>query len=113
MTTFPISKYENDHQVKWIVAQRIDGGDWFGRYLSFRLDDGTGTDKIPTFDRIFDETPIGEMRKSEFAIFRNRPGIEDYLDSPRRYWRGPEVKTYLSSSLAGLINTVQSDLSFS
>jgi hypothetical protein len=99
-TTFPLDKYANNPEVKFITAQAIDGGEWVGRYLSI----GEG---IPSFDRIMDETPIGEMRRSEFAIFRNRPTIGD--NRPRYYWRGAEVKVNISSAVSGLINSRSSD----
>jgi hypothetical protein len=98
MGTLQLDKYQNDNRVKWIVAQRIAGGVWVGRYTST-------LDRVSTLDKIFDETPIGEMRKSEFAVFRNGPNILE--SKPRKYWRGCEVPNLLVTG--GLINYVNSD----
>jgi len=102
MTTFQLDKYASNKEIKWITAQRIDGGEWVGRYVSTN-------DHYPTLDRITDETPIGEMRRSEFAIFRNSERIMDA--KPRLYWRGSEVKVYLSSCVGGFVNSMNSDFS--
>ena len=60
------NKY-NGTDVKWIHAQRINGGEWAIRFLSLM-------DSCPDINnsRMLDETAIGEMNQSEFAIFRNR-----------------------------------------
>jgi hypothetical protein len=60
---------------------------------------------------MFDTTPIGEMKRSEFAIFRNRDNWQErrpvcYIDL--RDKRDRPIR-----GLEGLINSVQSDLSLS
>jgi hypothetical protein len=100
MKKFPIDKYSSDTRVKWIVAQRIDGGEWQGILLSVR-------GEVPTFERALDEIPRGELLRSELGIFRNRLGIGE--NRPRYYWRGREVPTFLAPGLCGLINSRSSD----
>jgi len=102
MNTFPLDKYTGNPDIKWITAQRITGGVWVGRYLS-------GAGHYPTLDKILDETPMGEMRRSELAIFRNSPRIEDA--KPRLYWRGCEVPVYLNTAVSGMVNGMNSDYS--
>jgi hypothetical protein len=106
MTTFELDAYKDDKQVKWIVAQRIAGDNWVGRYLVLVNTDGT-TSHYPTLDNVLENTPIGEMRRSEFAVFKNSPRIWDA--KPRLYWRGPEVPVHLNGALSGFVNAVNSD----
>ena len=71
--------FENDTTIKWIYAQRIDGGAWVCKRL-------TGSASIPKSivkSDMFESTPIGEMQRSEFAIFRNRPNWMDYQPRER------------------------------
>ncbi len=88
---------------KWIHAQRINGGEWKIRFYSFRHEIGSVDDS-----RMMDETQIGEMKVSEFAIFRYRDNWQD--DRPRRYidLRDKSDRP-VSSALGGLINSFESD----
>jgi len=84
---------------KWIHAQRVSGGDWKLRFYSFKqecpsLDDG----------RMLDETPIGEMKQSEFAIFRYSENWQD-----RRPRRLLDLRDKSNASVCGLVNSLESD----
>lgn len=89
-------------EIKWIFAQRVNGGEWEVRGLTCRENSGTIEDS-----RMFDETPIGEMKQSEFAIFRNR---ENWIDfRPRRYLDLRDKSNAPIIGLGGLINSFESD----
>jgi len=72
------SKHSMDRSVKWIFAQRRGGGDWAIRHLGF-------TAGCPGWNnnRMLEETQIGDMRESEFGIFRNVAGW--WKRAPRKY----------------------------
>lgn len=87
---------------KWIYAQRINGGEWKLRFLSFK-------EECPNLDdsRMLDETQIGEMRQSEFAIFRYCENWQDRR--PRRLLDLRDKSNAPIVGLGGLINAFESD----
>jgi len=96
-----MNKYEKDTNVKWIVAKRHAVGEWIIRYVSILR-------QSPTLEKILDETPLGEIAVSEFAVFKNRPGCLDN-GRPRCYYRGCDVRVFIGRALGGLINARESD----
>jgi hypothetical protein len=89
-------------EIKWIFAQRVDDGEWKVRGLTTRENSGTIEDS-----RMFDETQISEMKRSEFAIFKNR---ENWLDfRPRRYLDLRDKSERPICGLGNLINSFESD----
>jgi len=98
--TTDLNKYANDNNVKWIVAKRHYDGEWVIRYVSI-------LDESPTLENILDETPLGEMKVSEFAVFKNRPNW--WMNKRRRYYRGCDVPVYFNAALGSLINARESD----
>jgi hypothetical protein len=63
------NRFSNDKEVKWVIAQRVSGGEWRVLFLSFSetcpsLEDGNKP--------YFDSVPQGEFNNSEFAVFKNR-----------------------------------------
>jgi hypothetical protein len=87
---------------KWIHAQRINGGEWKLRFYSFR-------EECPDLDnsRMMDETQIGEMKQSEFAIFRYCENWQDHR--PRRLLDLRDKSGAPIRGLGGLINALESD----
>lgn len=87
---------------KWIIAQRINGGDWKIRFYSFK-------NECPSLDnsRVIDETPIGEMKQSEFAVFRFSDNWKDRR--PRRLLDLRDKSNFPIVGLGGLINSLESD----
>ena len=65
------NKYANDNEVKWLVAQRINGAEWEIKYLGFgdipNLEDEDGY-----IHPIIDNSPAYIRDISEFAVFKNR-----------------------------------------
>jgi len=87
---------------KWVHAQRINGEDWKLRFYSFRevcpsLDDGP----------MLEQTPIGEMKQSEFAIFRYSKNWQDRR--PRRLLDLRDKSRAPICGLGNLINSLESD----
>lgn len=92
--------------VIWIYAQRTNDGEWIGRFLTV-----AGCKRKSIEDsRLFDETPIGEMKQSEFAIFKNHPEAS-WKDFPPRYYLDmrDKSKRRIGGILSGLINSFESD----
>ena len=88
-------------EIKWIIAQRIDGGVWKIRYM------GNGKRGIvPSLEHVLDETQQGMIHISEFGVFKNRQNWWEY--TPRKYYRGHKVSTHFCLSLGGLINSLDS-----
>lgn len=85
---------------KWIHAQRINGGEWKIRFYSFKQE-------CPSLDHMLDETQIGEMRQSEFAIFRYGENWQDR--KPRRFLDLRDKSNAPICGLGGLINAFESD----
>ena len=87
---------------KWIYAQRVNGGEWKIRFYSFKQE-------CPSLDdsRMLDETPIGEMKKSEFAIFRYSENWQDR--KPRRLLDLRDKSDAPICGLGGFINAFESD----
>lgn len=94
------NKYADDKMVKWIVARRRYDGEWVIRYVSI-------LHRVPTLEKVLDETPIGEIKVSEFGVFRNRP--DWWIYNPSRYYRGCDVPVIFGSAVGALINALQSD----
>ena len=89
------------NDIKWIIAQRRKGGTWQIRYI------GNGANGIPSLDHVLDNTQIGDIKDSEFGVFKNRENWWEYR--PRRYYCGFEVKINLHACCGGLINSRGSD----
>jgi len=87
---------------KWIHAQRVNGGDWKLRFYSFR-------EECPSLDDspMLDQTPIGEMKQSEFAIFRYCENWQDRR--PRRLLDLRDKSRAPICGLGNLINSLESD----
>ena len=85
--------------VKWLYCQRVDGGQWCVRFVSGKAQHGEIEDS-----RIYDETQICEMNRSEFAIFKNCEGWCKH--KPRRYLDLRDKSYALIHGLGGLINSL-------
>ena len=83
---------------KWILAQRIDGGEWKIRFYSFKTECPSLSDS-----RMLDETQIGEMKQSEFAVFRYSENWQDRR--PRRLLDLRDKSNFPIRGLEGLINS--------
>jgi len=93
------NKYQ-DSRIKWLIAQKIQGREWEIKRL--------GTQPTPpTLTDLLDNTPVGEMKVSEFGVFRNR--ADWWKCRPRRYYRGYEVPMLFGTAMGGLINALESD----
>ena len=89
-------------EIHWISAQRIDGGEWKIRFLS-------SAEYRPSLDdsKMFDETPMGVMNRSEFGIFRNRRNWFEM--HPLRYLDLRDKTNAPICSFGGLINSREAD----
>ena len=95
------NKYQDDKQIRWIIAQKPKDGRWEIRYLCT-------LENVPTLEKVLDETPVGQIKTSEFGVFKNRPDWWEYR--PTRYYRGFETKDVnFRAMLGGLINRLESD----
>ena len=83
---------------KWIHAQRINGGEWKIRFYSFKPECPSLSDS-----RMLDETQIGEMKQSEFAIFRYSENWQDRR--PRRLLDLRDKTGFPIRGLEGLVNS--------
>ena len=87
---------------KWIHAQRVNGGEWKIRFYSFKHE-------CPNLDDspMLDQTQIGEMKQSEFAIFRYCENWQDR--KPRRLLDLRDKSNAPIIGLGGLLNAFESD----
>ena len=83
---------------KWIHAQRVNGKEWKIRFLSFR-------NECPDLDEspMLDQTQIGEMKQSEFAIFKYTENWQDC-----RPFRLLDLRDKSDAPICGLGNLINS-----
>lgn len=76
--TFETNRFSTTAEIHFIHAIRTDGGKWQARYL--------GMNEVPAEiedTRLFNNTPIEVLRKSELAIFHNTK--DWWLTAPVKY----------------------------
>jgi hypothetical protein len=93
------TKINNDKSIKWLYCQSINSEEWTIRHIGKAL-------KNIEDSRMFDETPIGVINQSDFAIFRNRPNWRDY--HPRYFASYRDRSNDPINGLGGLINSLDS-----
>ena len=94
--------------IKWIIAQSINGGEWIIKTLG---SSDAGPDFINSeteaYTRAIDECPAYIRDDSEFAIFRNR--LNWFTHKPRRLIDFRDKSNAKICGLSGLINSLSSD----
>lgn len=69
-----MTHFTEDKSIKWVIAQKINDGDWRVLRLSFATNCPSLNDDTKDW---FDSIPMGEFNQSQFAVFRNRPDWRD------------------------------------